>query len=82
MPEPPLAAAAPRLHRGWKRNAGCVVFCVGGVSVRCTKHCNASSHYHGAAAPHSNECRSVFNWERVLLSKSYLLGNECRNLLR
>ena len=77
-----LAAAALRLHRGWKQNPISAVFCIQGVSIHCTKHSNTSSHYCRAAAPHSNECCSVFNWERVLLSKSYLLDNDCRNLLR
>lgn len=78
VPELSLAAAALRL--GWKQNPVSVVFCIQGVSVHYTKHSNTSSHYHRAAAPRSNKRCSVFNWKRVVLGKSYLLGNDCRNL--
>lgn len=82
MPALSLAAAAFRSHRGWEQNPLSVAFCIRGVSVPSTKHGETSSHYCRAAAPRSNECCSVFNWERVLLSKSYLQGNDCRNALR
>lgn len=68
--EPPLAAASLCLHHGWEQNQGSEAFRIQGVSVHFAEHWDASSCCCRAASLHGSKSQCVFNWERVLLSKS------------